>query len=162
MILKIFVNPDNNELRSLYENQAQKHNNEIQNTAFPNSGFDLFTPNNVLFSSSINSKFVDLDIKCEMVDNNGVSSAFYLYPRSSISKTPLMLANHTGIIDSGYRGNMIAAFRCLGDEYLVEKHTRLVQICTPTLSPFLVIIVNNENALSSTERGSGGFGSTGR
>ena len=33
-----------------------------------------------------------------------------MYPRSSIYKTPLRLANNTGIIDSGYRGNLMGAF----------------------------------------------------
>ena len=77
-----------------------------------------------------------------------------------------MLANHTGIIDAGYRGSLIGAFRWLRGEstsqeaYVVEKNTRLVQICHPTLCPIYVVMVD-ENELSSTERGAGGFGSTG-
>jgi dUTP pyrophosphatase len=71
-----------------------------------------------------------------------------------------MLANHTGIIDSGYRGALIGAFRNMGDEYVVEKHTRLLQVCHPSLCPIYVVLTN-ENELSSTERGEGGFGSTG-
>jgi dUTPase len=39
--------------------------------------------------------------------------------------------------------------------------TRMFQICSPTLEPFLVEIVDTEEALGSTERGNGGFGSTG-
>jgi dUTPase len=47
------------------------------------------------------------------------------------------------------------------DERLkIEKFTRLVQICAPDLSAFNVVIVD-ENDLSNTERGDGGFGSTG-
>ena len=41
--------------------------------------------------------------------NNDKNIGYYLYPRSSISKTPLILANSVGIIDSGYRGNIKAA-----------------------------------------------------
>lgn len=165
MILKLFVNPNNTELQSMYETHVQKHNYDVIHSAFPNAGFDLFIANNVAFSQPINSVFVDLEVQCEMVGADGLSTAFYLYPRSSISKTPLMLANHTGIIDSGYRGKMIAAFRCLSPDianFVAEKGTRLVQICSPTLTPILVQIVYNENELSTTERGAGGFGSTGR
>ena len=54
---------------------------------------------------------------------------------------------------------IFAAFRNLsGDDYFVEEHVRLVQICDPELKPFLVRIVNQ---LSETSRGEGGFGSTG-
>jgi dUTPase len=44
---------------------------------------------------------------------------------------------------------------------VVEKHTRLLQICHPFLLPFLVELVNNKNDFTSSERGIGGFGSTG-
>ena len=112
-----------------------------------------------------------MQVKAEMVyckiKNNEISySPFQLFPRSSISKTPLMLANHTGIIDSGYRGNLIGAFRALyfhkndNDSYIVEKHTRLLQVCHPSLCPIYVVMVN-EDELTNTERGEGGFGSTG-
>ena len=86
-----------------------------------------------------------------------------------MSKTPLMLANHTGIIDAGYRGNLIGAVRWLKDsennnvnnpEYILERHTRLLQICHPTLCPVFVYLVE-EHDLTTTERGAGGFGSTG-
>jgi hypothetical protein len=64
------------------------------------------------------STFIDMGVKAELVHCDFTrhklkTVPFYLYPRSSISKTPLMLANHTGIIDSGYRGNLIGAFRAL-------------------------------------------------
>jgi dUTP pyrophosphatase len=72
-----------------------------------------------------------------------------------------MLANHTGIIDSGYRGNLIAAFRCLSNNYTLEKNTRIVQICHPSLCPIKVTLLDDETQLSSTSRGAGGFGSTG-
>jgi dUTP pyrophosphatase len=90
------------------------------------------------------------------------NTGYYMYPRSSLSKTQLRLANSTGIIDAGYRGNLIAAFRNLyADSYTVEKYTRLVQICHPTLCPIFVIFIKNDSDLSNTARGNGGFGSTG-
>ena len=94
--------------------------------------------------------------------------SFYLYPRSSIGKTPLRMSNSVGIIDSGYRGHIIAAFdappefTCKGGSYTVDAYQRLVQICPPDLSyPIYVELVDAIEDLGQTERGEGGFGSTG-
>jgi len=183
-VLKLAVSKDDNELGELYANHVMQHNESLENALFPNSGFDLFFPEKTEFDRDFLTKFVDLKVKGEMIycDKNmeveiegedgeeetvkGVSysSAYYVYPRSSISKTPLMLANHVGIIDSGYRGNLIAALRKLPQEnvtvYTVEKHTRLFQICHPSLCPVFVVLVD-ESELNLSERGDGGFGSTG-
>ena len=100
---------------------------------------------------------------------------FYLYPRSSISKTRMRLANSVGIIDAGYRGDLIAAVDTIGvfgstdiwniwneTLYPMKKYDRYFQICAPDLSPFLVHIVETEGDLSPpTTRGHGGFGSSG-
>ena len=159
-ILKISI--PNNELREHYRTAIDKHNNSIQTDPFPNAGFDLFVPETVGVANSAESvKMISMDVKCEMVDPNGKSIAYYMYPRSSLSKTPLVLANHVGIIDSGYRGNLIGAFRNLDKKpYVVDKHTRLLQVCHPSLWPIYVVLVD-EGELSTTTRGAGGFGSTG-
>ena len=161
-ILKLAVNPQNPELVDLYKAHVEKHNASIVTDPFPNAGFDLFVPDNVEVPNTSSSKMISMDVKCEMVDTDKYPSAFFMFPRSSISKTPLSLANHTGIIDSGYRGNLIGAFRNLSlvSSFLVEKHTRLLQICHPSLCPIHVIMVD-EADLSKTARGEGGFGSTG-
>ena len=102
-------------------------------------------------------------------------SGFYLYPRSSISKTRMRLANSVGIIDAGYRGDIIAAVDTIGlfgsndiwhvwKETLspIKKYDRYFQLCAPDLSPFQVHIVATEAELGApTTRGQGGFGSTG-
>jgi len=159
-ILKLAVS--NNQLREHYQTVIDTHNNAIQNDPFPNSGFDLFVPETVGVANSPESvKMISMDVKCEMVESTGKSVAYYMYPRSSLSKTPLVLANHVGIIDSGYRGNLIGAFRNLDNKpYVVDKHTRLLQVCHPSLWPIYVVLVE-EAELSTTSRGSGGFGSTG-
>jgi len=104
-----------------------------------------------------------------------IPRGFYLYPRSSISKTRMRLANSVGIIDAGYRGDVIAAVDTIGvfgstdiwtiwKETLspIRKYDRYFQLCSPDLSPFIVHIVDTESELGSpTERGAGGFGSTG-
>jgi dUTP pyrophosphatase len=100
---------------------------------------------------------------------------FYLYPRSSISKTRMRLANSVGIIDAGYRGDLIAAVDTIGffgstdiwhiwKETLspIKKYDRYFQVCAPDLTPFLIHLVDTEQDLSPpTNRGHGGFGSTG-
>lgn len=90
------------------------------------------------------------------------NTGFYLYPRSSISKTCLRLANSTGIIDSGYRGNLIAMMDVVyEEEYFVNAYDKLVQICAPGLVPVVVRVVGTEAELGEkTARGEGGFGST--
>lgn len=166
-ILKLAFKDDN--LKNEYITKINNHNAALNNNQFVDSGFDLLVPERTVFTKEIESKFIDMGVKAEMLYFDSTVSmvsncAFTIHPRSSISKTPLMLANHTGIIDAGYRGSLIGAFRWLktttDTEYVVEKYTRLVQICHPTLCPIYVIIVN-EDELTTTERGDGGFGSTG-
>lgn len=158
-ILRVAVNENKPELLHLYKNHIEAHNRSLFVDLFPNSGFDLFVPDTTLVES-IQTKMISMDVKCEMVDNKEDTCGYFMFPRSSISKTPLMLANHTGIIDAGYRGNLIGAFRNLGSTiYKVEKNTKLLQVCHPSLCPVYVILVN-ESDLSTTSRGEGGFGST--
>jgi dUTP pyrophosphatase len=168
-LLRIAINQSENpELYDLYTIHVKNHNETTLTVVFPNSGFDLFIPEDVNFvGQDSTAKFVSLKVKAEMMyvtDSSTHSpqySAYYMYPRSSMSKTPLLLANHTGIVDSGYRGEIIAALRNLSpNEYMLQGRTRLTQICHPSLCPILVEIVD-ENLLSTTERGSNGFGSTG-
>uniref|UniRef100_A0A6C0I1X8 dUTP diphosphatase n=1 Tax=viral metagenome TaxID=1070528 RepID=A0A6C0I1X8_9ZZZZ len=162
-ILKLAICSTDNQMIDLYKTHVEKHNAAILNDPFPNAGFDLFVPDTVGIPNSIEScKMVSMDVKCEMLDQDNRSCAYYMYPRSSLSKTPLILGNHVGIIDSGYRGNLIGAFRNLDKRpFVVEKFTRLLQICNSSLYPIYVIIVD-ESELSTTSRGSGGFGSSGR
>tara|TARA_B100001094_G_C17916084_1_gene663609 strand:- start:176 stop:622 length:447 start_codon:yes stop_codon:yes gene_type:complete len=125
------------------------------------SGFDLYITKDTIikpFKSINKGTLIDLEIQCEMIDNNN-NVGYYLYPRSSIYKTPIRLSNSVGIIDAGYRGNIMA---CVDNhsnkDYKIEKGTRLFQICAGDLSIFHTDIVNN---LSNTNRNIGGFGSTG-
>ena len=172
-ILKLCISPPNPELTQLYASAIQEHNTQLDTNVFMNSGFDLFMPEDVTISTPFVAQFLHLGVKTEFIhcqvnahesrEIDGISYAngFYLYPRSSISKTPLMLANHVGIIDSGYRGELIAAVRSLQAEpYVVAKHTRLFQICHPQLLPVYVVLVE-EAELTVTARGDGAFGSTG-
>jgi dUTP pyrophosphatase len=164
----LYVDKAEPELLEMYKKQIQEHNEQIDTNPFPNSGFDLLLPQDTtIWHNNNESYFIDFKIKTEMtftpLNNPSYPSAFYVYPRSSLSKTSLMLSNHVGVIDSGYRGNIKGAFRCLDgfSHFNATKFTRLVQICHPSLCKIRVILVENETDLSTTLRGSGGFGSTG-
>ena len=153
-------------MQEWYESRVIQHNTK-QNDPYADSGFDLASPINVSVDGSL--LFLDFKVKAAMykrdtpIDLNNIQlenytpSAYYLYPRSSISKTPFRLANSVGIIDRGYRGNIGAYFDCKDGQ--VETGQRLVQLCSPTLDPFYVVLTHS---LTFTERGANGFGSTGK
>ena len=67
-------------------------------------------------------------------------SPYYLYARSSVSKRGIMLVNSVGVIDSGYRGNLMAAFYNTKKEAVtINAGDRIVQICLPNLSSNFVV-----------------------
>lgn len=162
--LFIFIDPKNIDLYTAYQKHIATHNQKIDTDPYPDSGFDILVPKTQLLLPNIPfaAQMVDFEIKTEML-YYGNPAAFYIHPRSSISKTPLMLANHTGVIDSGYRGNIKGAFRNLdpNSEYVMEVHTKVLQICHPSLCKIRVILQDTDT-LTSTSRGEGGFGSTGK
>lgn len=180
--LKICINSLDENTRSLYVSQIEKLRiNQLNNDLFQDSGFDLFIPPDGItypdssgFSTitTANHKIQCAVYKSYNASGEVIPSAYYLYARSSISKTPYIMANSVGIIDSGYRGDIISKFHYirnnvnvldenvkLEDKYNIESGTRMFQLCTPTLEPWSSVeIVEN---LNETQRGNGGFGSTG-
>ena len=195
MKLKIFVDSEDKELKKMYIAAADNHNIKVLGSLdHIDAGFDLYAPGNKgdeLDSYGDSLRFfgpgwidaapvnkVDFEIVCSarMYTNNNKSynTGYYMYPRSSLSKTKLRLANSTGIIDSGYRGHLMAMFdvvnfhpsdygKDLDADYFGNKYDRYIQICAPGLVPIVVEIVNTKEELGEeTERGEGGFGSTGR
>lgn len=125
--------------------------------------FDINLYNYILDIKNILSSpnYIDIkDIREDMnrIQLNEMPVSYYLYPRSSIVKTQLIMLNSTGIIDAGYRGNICAfVYNTSDQEYIIEKGDRLFQICSGDLKPMTLNIVNT---LSNSQRGSGGFGST--
>jgi len=164
----LYIKTTNDKLKSQYSEKKVSYKGD--------SGIDLFTPEEVTFLPG-ETKMINLQIKCQMVDNmteNDVS--YYLYPRSSISKTPLRLANSVGIIDAGYRGELMVALTYIptnkhfmeindngkldlyDNKFVLSAGTRIVQICSGDLTP---INYELKDELTETERDGGGFGSTG-
>ena len=84
-----------------------------------------------------------------------------VFPRSSIRKYELVLSNSVGVIDSGYRGEIQATFKKENglDSLAYKVGDRIAQIM---IIPYPPIEFDEVADLSDTERGEGGFGSTGK
>lgn len=171
MQLKIFVDSDDAELKAKYYEASVNHNNKLlANPKHYDAGFDMYLPEDInLEGECVSQVKVDYKIKCcahiVTASLHPRATAYYTYGRSSISGTCFRLANNQGIIDAGYRGNLMAKMDLIRDENLPKsytKYTRLMQICAPNLMPIHVEIVNElEDLGEQTSRGTGGFGSTG-
>ena len=184
--LKLFLGqlPDN--IKEEYRKTIVEHNKVIdlykkdKKVCF-DAGFDLFVPSQCRAKAHMIHK-LDHMIQCSMdlvsTNNQYINSidpvGYFLYPRSSMAtRTPLLLANSAGIIDSGYRGNIIGVVHCgrahnhhglnAIQDFNILSGQRLMQICPPNLSyPLEVVEVDNEDKLGSgCKRGKNGFGSTG-
>lgn len=83
-----------------------------------------------------------------------------LFPRSSNAKTNLYLTNHVGVIDSGYRGEVMLKYNIIGSygKNVYEIGDRVGQLI---IMPYPYIEFEEVGELSTTDRGSGGYGSTG-
>ena len=145
--MKLKIKTLNKTANELYENHGHFHDGD--------AGLDLYILEDQTFIPG-ETKLIKLGISCEPEDGR----AYFLLPRSSISKTPLRLANSIGLIDGGYRGEIMAPCDNIKDfEYKVEKGQRLFQLVAANCSPISYKIVDE---LSETSRGDGGFGSTGK
>ncbi len=97
-----------------------------------------------------------------------------VFPRSSIRKTGLQLSNSVGVIDSGYRGEIQATFNKIfgGEGMYDEMKVKEIQpndyykvgdrIAQIIILPYPQIEFEEVKELSDSERGEGGFGSTGK
>jgi len=149
------IKPTNTTVKNFYENHSTFHEGD--------SGLDLFVTGNITIPAKSLGFKIDMGIACEAFrdkSKQGGNISWYLYPRSSMgAKTPLRLSNSVGIMDAGYRGNVIGIFDNLSDkDFLVEQNTRLLQICSPILDPISFQLIDS---LSETSRGVDGLGSTG-
>lgn len=153
------VNEDDTELQKMYQSQYEQSKSK---GPYYDSGFDLFFPSDAVCLSGKSTK-IKLGVKISMFrdcDDSKPSIGYYMYPRSSISKTPLRLANSVGIIDSGYRGELMAVVdNQSAQDYVISRGQRLFQVCAGDLSPILKVKFCE---LDTTQRGEGGFGSTGQ
>lgn len=84
-----------------------------------------------------------------------------IFPRSSITKTDLSLANAVGVIDSGYRGKLTCRFRKTNNSIPLtyKAGDRVAQL---VILPYMNVKFTEVKELSESERGSGGWGSSGK
>jgi dUTP pyrophosphatase len=86
-----------------------------------------------------------------------------IFPRSSVRKTRLMLSNCVGVVDSGYRGELQATFNKVNQNSIAENDYKVGdRIAQIMIIPHPPIEFDEVAELSDTERGEGGFGSTGK
>jgi dUTP pyrophosphatase len=86
-----------------------------------------------------------------------------IFPRSSVRKTRLMLSNCVGVVDSGYRGELQATFNKINQNSIAENDYKVGdRIAQIMIIPHPPIEFKEVDELSDTERGEGGFGSTGK
>lgn len=178
---KLFVHLDSKDenLRSMYEEKFKLQREKVSKfikgeNICVDAGVDIFTPsgNSIMYRSAANKLGTSLRCGMYFIDTNGdiFPCGYYMYPRSSTgSSTPLRLTNSVGIIDAGYRGELMGYFNNIHPnyDYPVEKYQRLLQICSPNITyPIYPEFVNDPNDLNmyitNNERESGGFGSTGK
>ena len=120
------------------------------------AGYDLYSCNRDVIQPHETKKFeTGLSIEIPHGYFGGI------FARSGLSiKEGLRPGNCTGVVDSDYRGNIVVALH--NDSNIpkrVEKGDRIAQL---VIIPYLETTFNEVNELNGTERGSGGFGSTGR
>lgn len=128
-------------------------------------GFDLFFEETKTILSG-HARKIGLGIATEVVKRQFIGYShidknvpYMLVPRSSIVKTPLRLANSIGIIDTGYRGELMAVVDS-HEDFTIRQGERLFQIVLPNMEPISEIELVEE--LSETDRSEGGFGSSGK
>lgn len=88
-----------------------------------------------------------------------------IFPRSSISNYDLALSNAVGVIDSGFRGTLSARFKIVPNEnhrILPRTYDIGDKVCQLIIVPYPQIDYEEVDELSDTERGTGGFGSSGK
>src|SRR3989338_5630003 len=148
--MKLKILPQNDDVRRMYEGHGHYHEGD--------SGLDLFCTKDMIITANAKGVPIDFEISCSAKDANEENTSYFLIPRSSISSTTLRMSNSIGLIDAGYRNNIIAKVDNIGDKFVeLKRGTRLFQIISPKLEPISIEVVD---ILSETERGFGGFGST--
>ena len=160
--MQFLIKPVNDEVKELYKTHNTYHAGD--------SGLDLFIIKDEIIPAG-QTKIVDLGISCQLryqkyscIFNKIMYEKYYsynMYARSSVSKTPLRLANGVGLCDAAYTGPLKAALHNTDpdNDFIIKKGERYVQLAYPNLEEVSFMLVDE---LRDTTRGAGGFGSTGK
>lgn len=123
------------------------------------AGLDLYAcieePINLNAGESV---LIPTGIAVELPNNE---MAAFIFARSGLAtKYGISLTNGVGVVDSDYRGEICVGLRNFGKEnYVIEKNERIAQM---VIMPVISAIFSECEALNKTDRGNGGFGSTGK
>ena len=123
------------------------------------AGLDLYAcieePINLNAGESV---LIPTGIAVELPNNE---MAAFIFARSGLAtKYGISLSNGVGVVDSDYRGEICVGLRNFGKEnYAIEKNERIAQM---VIMPVISAIFSECEALNKTDRGNGGFGSTGK
>ena len=120
------------------------------------AGADLYSCEGELTFKSGETKLVHTGLAMEIPEGY----VGLIYARSGIAtKRGLAPANKVGVIDSDYRGEIMVALHNHSDsEAKIDVGERIAQI---VIAPYLAVNFTEVDSLDETERGEGGFGSTG-
>jgi dUTP pyrophosphatase len=153
------------------ENLRNATANHLQTRRPTDSGCDLLCPD-VAFSLTGSRLAMPLKtgVIAAAVDASGNPMPCILMARSSMSQTPLRIANQLGLIDAGYRGELTAHVDFVdpqwqGPFYTIVQGRRLFQVVQHNWLPWTnIVLVDSADALPAApdNRGAGGFGSTGQ
>jgi len=120
------------------------------------AGLDLVAAERMVFSDS--EAWYETGLAVEIPEG----FVGLIAPRSSISTTGLTLANSIGVIDSGYRGTIQVRFRRVGGPRYNQYYLAGDRVAQLLIVPVILAYPVLAEELSESERGEGGFGSTGR
>jgi dUTPase len=153
------------------EKQREDQRRHLENRRSTDSGVDLISPQHIWSLSRPADYYgqpVHTGVVCAAVDDRYSPVPCLLVPRSSISNTYMRLCNSIGLLDAGYRGQVMARIDIspiVQDSYRIEYGHRLFQLVQHNWLPWKnVILVDRLEDLPSPpdNRGAGGFGSTGK
>ncbi len=150
----LHIVPTTDAAKTYYKSEVGRSDN--------NAGFDLHVPEEHVIQPG-EKKLISMRLKAKMesIQHECRAVHYWMPPRSSISKTGLVLLNSIGVIDKTYRGELMAFVQNISDKPVtVNQGDRLVQIVAPDMGWIRNVCIVDE--LDLTERGEGGFGSSGR
>ncbi len=157
--MELYIAPTSAEAKAWYSQAIDAYMAKPEGER--DAGFDTFVSAAVSGKAGATEK-LDLGTRAAVYDPHLKQfRAFLLMPRSSISKTPMRMANSVGLIDAGYRGVLLGAVDFNGD-FTAAAGERYFQIVGADLLPWKAIHVVDEIPGGPTLRGEGGFGSTGK
>jgi len=172
--VEIKIKTDNDFLKTKYQEDRLNHPSD--------AGLDLYCPERIVCIGDERTT-IDLEVKIQAVgeyetveeklfddtDNDGrlykdvgyEYTHYLMLPRSSFSKSTLLLCNSVGVIDKDYVGSLKAVvYNFSRHNYVIEKGDRLFQLIFPIFHQ--INDVRLVDSLSITKRNEAGFGSTGK